>query len=189
MKKSFITHFHCAIPTWAKPNSTITSPSCFGTFDFGPIVAIWLEPWTWSCHLVNVLYLMYTFLVEFPHSTKVCSPHWSHSWSTKTRWSHNVTSLIRMPRHWLWSELPTNWWSLEFLGAHVKFEDKRLSPLIFTLRISPYSLIIFLASKMSTFAILKIHINWHGQDSLNHFSNLCSFHEIVLLTILENLLA
>lgn len=39
-----------------------------------PIVAIWSDPYTQCCHLVDELYLGYTFLEEFPHSSIACRP-------------------------------------------------------------------------------------------------------------------
>ena len=116
-KDHCVAHFHCAIPTWCISNPIATLPSCFETFQHGPIVAIRLDPSTWLCHLVNVLYLKYTFLVKSPRSIIVWSPRWSHCWSTKIWWRHDASSLKQMPRHWLGSKLHVDGWSLEFFGS------------------------------------------------------------------------
>lgn len=69
------------------------------TYQPGLIIAIRLYPLTWRWHLVNALYLGYTFLIEFPCSTIVCSPWWSHCWLSRTWRSQNVRYWNQMPQH------------------------------------------------------------------------------------------
>ena len=119
--------------------------------------------------MVDALYVRYTFLVEFPRSIILCSPWWSPYWSIKTRWSHNASSLKQMSWDWFGFELPTNWWSLDFLGPHKNWRQLFVT-LDLHLEDFPVT-IIFPCNKTTTFVILGIHSIWHVHDTFNHFSN------------------
>lgn len=135
----------------------------FRNLSTGHIVAIQLDPWTWHCHLVDALYLKYTFLVEDPHSIIVCSPHWLQCWSTKTWWSYEVNSLKQILRHWFGSEHFACLWSLDFLGPCIIWRLKLSSSIDFHNLfgfLPPF--VSFLFFKMTIFVAFGIHSNGHG---------------------------
>lgn len=68
-----------------KPKSIL--PHWSRTFKHG---AISLNPLTWYCDLVNVLYLGYKFFIKISHSKILCRPHCSNYWWIKPSCRHDA---------------------------------------------------------------------------------------------------